>query len=179
MIGDDLFRRRAAGLEWLIFDVDGVLTDGRLHYSSTGEELKTFHVRDGLAFRLAQRAGVKLALLSGRSSTPLQRRAEELDLDAVLMGSRDKCADLDALLAEHATSDERLAFVGDDLQDLPVLRRAALSFAPADAAPEVLAAVDRVLATRGGGGVAREMIELVLKARGDWPRLVAPYLGEA
>ena len=171
MSGDEL-ARRALRLEWLLFDVDGVLTDGRLHYSEQGETVKAFHARDGLGFRLAQRAGLKLGLLSGRRSPALETRARELDFDCLLLASSDKASDLDAFLAEHATTAEKTAFVGDDLPDLPVLGRCGLAFAPADAVPEVRAAAHLVLRSAGGQGAAREMIERILKARGQWEGLV-------
>ena len=165
---DEVFVRRAKGLEWLLFDVDGVLTTGHLHYTRRGEEVKTFHVRDGLGFRLAQRAGLKLGLLSGRRSRPLERRAADLDFDATILGSGNKPEDFELFLRAHHTTPGRVAYIGDDLPDLSVLGRCALSFAPADAVPEVRAVVHKILACRGGEGAGREMIELVLKARGDW-----------
>ncbi len=175
MIDDETFARRARRLEWLLFDVDGVLTDGSLYYTREGERLKRFNVRDGLALRLAQRAGLKVGLFSGRSSPALEARAAELGLDEVILGSSDKGADFERFLARHGTRPERVAYVGDDLIDLAVLGRAALSFAPADAASEVSAAVHVVLATAGGRGAAREMVEAILKARGEWEGIVAGF----
>ena len=172
---EEVFARRAAGLEWLLFDVDGVLTDGGLYFTRWGEQVKRFNVQDGLGFRLAQRAGLKLGLLSGRRSRPLERRATELDFDAVILGSSDKRETFEKFLHDVETTPERVAYVGDDLPDLPVLGRCALSFAPADAAAEVRAAAHTVLSRAGGGGAAREMIELILKARGDWERLIAKF----
>ncbi len=171
----DVLARRAAGIEWLLFDVDGVLTDGTLYFTRWGEQVKRFHVRDGLGFRLAQRAGLKLGLLSGRRSRPLEVRAAELDFDAVILGRSDKSAAFDGFLEQHQTEPRRVAFLGDDLPDLPVLGRCALSFAPADAAEEVRAAAHTVLERAGGQGAAREMIETILKARGDWDRLIASF----
>ncbi len=171
----DAFAQRAAGLEWLLFDVDGVLTDGGLYYGPRGEQLKRFNVQDGLGFRLAQRAGLKLGLLSGRRSKPLELRAAELDFDAVILGSSDKAPAFEKFLEKYETTPRRVAFAGDDLPDLPVLGRCALAFAPADAAEEVRAAAHRVLERPGGAGAAREMIELILKARGDWERLIAKF----
>ncbi len=171
----DGFSQRAAGLDWLLFDVDGVLTDGGLFYSPQGEQLKRFHVQDGLGFRLAQRAGLKLGLLSGRRSKPLELRAAELDFDAVILGSSDKAAAFAKFLDKVETTPRRVAFIGDDLPDLPVLGRCALAFAPANAALEVRAAAHHVLERPGGAGAAREMIELILKARGDWERLIAKF----
>ena len=175
----ELFARRASGLEWLLFDVDGVLTDGHLVYTRFGEEVKIFHVRDGLALKLAQRAGLRVGILSGRKSRPLEVRVAELGLDLLICGSRDKRADFAAFLEQHGTSAGRVAYMGDDLPDLPVLGLCGLAFAPADAALEVRGVVHRVLPQLGGQGVVREMIEQILKARGDWHRLVAEYSLEA
>lgn len=172
---DDTFIRRARRLEWLLFDVDGVLTDGSLYYGRRGEELKRFNVRDGLGFRLAQRAGLRLGLLSGRRSRGLEKRAAELDFDAVILGSKDKIADFQAFLDKHDTVPGKVAFMGDDLPDLPVLGRCALSFAPRDAADEVCALVQHVVDVDGGQGAARRMIEAILKARGDWEDLLSHY----
>lgn len=172
---DDFFARRAAGLEWLLFDVDGVLTDGTLYYTRRGEAVKPFHVKDGLGLQLARRAGLRLGILSGRRSGAVERRAKDLGFEVVMLGSKDKAADFSKFLERQHTTPGRVAFVGDDLPDLPVLGRCALSFAPADAAAEVRAAVHRVLATLGGQGVAREMIEVLLEARGEWTEMVATF----
>ncbi|MEM7587698.1 MAG: hypothetical protein AAF560_30200, partial [Acidobacteriota bacterium] len=137
---EELFARRAQGLEWLLFDVDGVLTDGVLYYTRRGEQIKRFHVHDGLGFRLAQKAGLKLGLLSGRRSRPLEVRAAELDFDEVILGQGNKAPAFEAFLEKHETTPRRVAYIGDDLPDLPVIGRCALSFAPADAAAEVRAA---------------------------------------
>ncbi|NJL29818.1 MAG: HAD hydrolase family protein [Thermoanaerobaculia bacterium] len=175
MSDEEGLARRAKALEWLLFDVDGVLTDGQLIYTRRGEQVKLFNVRDGLGFRLAQQAGLKLGILSGRRSKPLEKRATELDFDAVCYGSHDKNADFDRFLSEQKTTAEQVAFIGDDLPDLPVLARCGWSFAPADAVPEVLARVQTVLRSRGGEGAARELIERVLAARGEWERVVERF----
>lgn len=174
-LSDDLLARRAAGLEWLLFDVDGVLTDGRLLYGALGELWKVFHVRDGLGLRLAREAGLKTGLLSGRANEAVTFRAAELSFDAVILDRSDKDQAFAELLAAQGTSPERVAYVGDDLLDLPILTRCGLSFAPADAMPDVRERVDRVLTLPGGAGAAREMVEVVLRARGDWDRLVSRY----
>ncbi|MEL7061924.1 MAG: hypothetical protein AAGN46_17995 [Acidobacteriota bacterium] len=175
-IDDATFAARARDLEWLLLDVDGVLTDGVLVYGAEGEVLKRFHVRDGLALRLAQRAGLRLAALSGRNCAPLETRLIELDFAHVHLGSKDKRADFAAFLEKQATTAERVAAIGDDLQDLVVLTRTGLSFAPIDAVPEVRERVDVVLERRGGEACVREMVERLLRARGEWSRLIAPYL---
>jgi 3-deoxy-D-manno-octulosonate 8-phosphate phosphatase (KDO 8-P phosphatase) len=159
------FARRARALEWLLLDVDGVMTDGRLYYSAAGEEIKVFHVRDGLGIKLAQRAGLKVGILSGRRSGALARRAADLRLDALIQGRDDKDTAFDEFLAAHATTAERVAYVGDDVLDLPVLLRAGLSFAPADAVEAVRRQVDHELAAPGGAGAVREAVELLLAAR--------------
>lgn len=169
--------RRAQSIDWLLLDVDGVLTDGRLYFSGSGEALKVFHVRDGLAMQLARRAGVRVGLLSSRRSAALARRAAELDLDAVMTGRDDKLRAYTGFLAAQATRPERVAYVGDDLPDLPVIHRTGLSFCPADAVPEVRSAVDRVLSARGGQGAVREAVEWLLRARGSWESLVAQWAG--
>jgi 3-deoxy-D-manno-octulosonate 8-phosphate phosphatase (KDO 8-P phosphatase) len=175
-LSDGELVRRARGLEWLLLDVDGVLTDGRLHYGGRGERLKVFHVRDGLAVRLAQRGGLKVGALSGRASAPLTRRLDDLGFDATITGRSDKAAAFAELLARQGAGPARVAYAGDDLLDLPVLARCGLSFAPADAVHEVRERVDYVLAAAGGHGAFRELVELVLSARGSWAGLVEGYL---
>ena len=174
-IDDAELARRARRVEWLLLDVDGVFTDGRLYYSAAGEELKAFHVRDGLGVELARRAGLKVGLLSGRSSRALERRARDLSLDAVILGHSEKAAAFERFVAERGTAPARVAFAGDDLLDLPVMLRCGLAFAPADACDEVRRHAHRVLAAPGGGGAVREIVETVLRARGEWERLVAGY----
>lgn len=173
------FARRAREIEWILLDVDGVLTDGGLYYDRRGHGLLKFDVRDGLAIKLAQRAGVKTGVLTGRSSRALKRRAAELDLDAVMVGSRDKAEDFERFLEQHATEPKRVAYAGDDLPDLQVLGRCGLSFAPADGVAEVLDVVHSVLTRPGGSGAVRELIEAILRARGDWEQAVEPFTFES
>jgi 3-deoxy-D-manno-octulosonate 8-phosphate phosphatase (KDO 8-P phosphatase) len=151
------------------------MTDGRLVYDGDGERHKVFHVRDGLGLRLARRAGLKVGILSGRENAALARRAAELEVDRVILDRADKASAFAELLAAEETAPARVAYIGDDLVDLPVILRCGLSFAPADAVPEVAARVDWVLDLPGGRGAVREMCELILKARGDWERLVLPF----
>jgi 3-deoxy-D-manno-octulosonate 8-phosphate phosphatase (KDO 8-P phosphatase) len=157
--------RRARAIEWLLLDVDGVMTDGRLHYTAAGEEVKVFHVRDGYGIKWARRAGLKVGILSGRESGALARRAADLEVDALIQGRDDKGPAFDGFLAAQATTPDRVAYVGDDVLDLPVIERVALSFAPADAVAAVRRRVDRVLAAAGGAGAVREAVELLLAAR--------------
>lgn len=172
----DAVAERARSIEWILLDVDGVLTDGRLIYGAEGEQWKVFDVRDGLGMKLAQRAGLKVGILSGRVSAALERRAQGLELDALMMDREKKGEAFAEFLAAHGTAAERVAYIGDDLVDLPVLRRCGLAFAPADAVAEVRERAHRVLESRGGRGAVREMCELILRARGDWEGLLASYL---
>jgi 3-deoxy-D-manno-octulosonate 8-phosphate phosphatase (KDO 8-P phosphatase) len=166
---------RAEELEWILCDSDGVLTDGGLFYDRRGPAHLRFHVRDGLAMKLAQRAGLKVGIVSGRSAAALERRASELRVDAIQQGVEDKGSELRLFLERHNTVARRLAYIGDDLSDLVVLGQCGLSFAPADAAPEVRAVAHRVLQTRGGHGAVREMVEIILRARGAWDRLFSQF----
>ncbi len=165
--------RKARALSWLLLDVDGVLTDGRLHLSAAGEAFKSFHVRDGLAVKLARASGLSVGILSARESAIVAARAIELGVDEVVQGREDKGAAFRELLDRRGLDAAAVAYAGDDLQDLPVLAAAGLSAAPCDAAPEVLAAVDFVTGAAGGQGAVRELVERLLAARGDWTRLVA------
>lgn len=167
--------RKARGLSWLLLDVDGVLTDGRLHLAAGGEVFKSFHVRDGLAVKLARAAGLAVGILSARDSAIVAARAAELGVDEVVQGRDDKGAALAELAARRGLDLAAIAYLGDDLQDLPVLAAVGLAAAPADAAREVQAAVDFVTEARGGHGAVRELVERVLVARGDWQRVVAGF----
>jgi 3-deoxy-D-manno-octulosonate 8-phosphate phosphatase (KDO 8-P phosphatase) len=167
---------RARALRWLLLDVDGVLTDGRLWFGPEGETLKAFHVRDGLALQLAQRSGLSVGLLSGRASAVVERRALDLGLDAVVLGAEDKGRGFAAFLEERGLAPDQVAYVGDDLPDLPVLAACGISFAPADAAAEVRARAEFTLSTRGGEGAVREAVENLLRWRGVWAAAVDAFL---
>ena len=153
----------------LLFDVDGVLTDGRVELRSDGTESKRFHIRDGAAIVWARRAGLLTGMLSARASAATTLRARQLDMPIVAQGVAVKLDAYEKILAAHRLTDVDVAYMGDDLLDLPILSRVGLSSAPADAAHDVRAQVDWVSPARGGEGAARELIELVLRARGLWP----------
>lgn len=167
--------RKARELAWLVLDVDGVLTDGLLHMGPEGELFKSFHVRDGLAVKLARAAGIKVAILSARTSEVVRRRAGELGVDEVVQGREDKGVALAELLARHGAKPAAAGYIGDDLQDLPALGLAGLSAAPADAAPQVRAAVDYVTEAVGGRGCVRELVERILTAREAWAAILAGF----
>lgn len=159
---------RAQRIVALFCDVDGVLTDGRVTYLADGTEFKSFSVRDGLGLQLMKVADCRVAFISGRESDAVLRRGEELGVDAMLLGIGDKTAAFEELLGRFEISEDQVAYVGDDLPDLPLIRRAGLGFAVADAAPEVRAAAHVVLRTNGGQGAVREACERILKAKGAW-----------
>ena len=172
----DAAEARARGLRLLLFDVDGVLTDGSVALHGDGTEAKTFFIRDGLALLWAQRAGLQVGLLSGRRSDATTRRAAELGISMVVQGETDKRAAYRQILADENLTDAHVSYMGDDLLDLPVLSRVGLSAAPADAVDDVRARVHWVSRHGGGRGAVREFVELVLRARGRWDPLVRSFL---
>jgi len=172
-------RERLERVRLLVLDVDGVLTDGVLIYSADGEELKQFSVRDGLAIHLLLRAGIQVAVITGRSSEVVDTRCRELGVqpELILLGSRDKDADLDRVERTLGIEDRtEIAAMGDDLPDLPMIARAGFAACPADAAPEVAAACDLVCGAVGGRGAVRELAELLLKAQGKWMEQVGDWV---
>lgn len=156
---------KAQKIRMLIMDVDGVLTDGRIFYSTDGIESIAFFVRDGFGLRMAHQAGLLTAIITGRVSGAVTHRAKELGISEVYQGAVNKLDVYEALLQRYGLTDEAAAYVGDDLNDLPVLDRVGLSAAPADAAAEVRAAVAFVTTQRGGRGAVREVIDVILKAQ--------------
>jgi len=170
-------RRLLDPIRLLILDVDGVLTDGTLIYSSRGEEAKRFCVSDGLAIRILLQAGVEVAILSGRASESVVVRCRELGVkpQLVVQGSRDKKADLEAILESLQLEAGQAAAMGDDLPDLPMLRQVAFAACPADAAPEVVASCHHVCGASGGHGAVRETAELILKAQRRWIEAVRKW----
>ena len=165
------------GIKLLLFDVDGVLTDGTIVVHGDGSESKQFNIKDGAGIVWAQRSGLSIGLLSARTADATAVRAAQLGIAIVSQGISDKLAGYEAILEKAGLSDQQVGYMGDDLPDLPVLRRAGFSAAPADAAPEVLAAVQWVSASGGGRGAVRECIEHVLRAQGHWRTAVGAYLG--
>ena len=168
---------RAARVKLMFFDVDGVLTDGSLHYGAEGEALKTFNVYDGLGIKLLQESGVQTAIISARISPQVARRAADLGIGFVHQGGHDKLTPFRALLAQQNLTEEQVAFIGDDVVDIPILSRVGLALAVANARPEVLARVHHVTQNRGGHGAVREACELVLRAQGSYDRVMAQFLG--
>jgi 3-deoxy-D-manno-octulosonate 8-phosphate phosphatase (KDO 8-P phosphatase) len=169
---------KAARIKLVLFDVDGVLTDGTVVIHADGTESKAFGIRDGIAMIWAQRAGLKVGFLSARTSATTPHRAAQLGISIVYQGVPNKADAFDHILAAEHVAEAEVAYMGDDIVDLAVLARAGLSAAPADAVPEVQARVDWVTPAPGGRGAARELLEFVLRAQGRWDPIVASYTHE-
>lgn len=167
--------QRAAAIKLLVLDVDGVLTDGRVVYDDQGREIKFFDVRDGHGLKLLQRAGLEVAWLSGRGSEANRVRARELGVERLLEKSLVKLPVLRELMAACGCAPQQVAYMGDDLIDLPPMRAVGLALAPADAQPEALAAAHWVASQPGGRGAVRQACELILKASGAWAGVTARY----
>ena len=160
----------------LVLDVDGVLTDGTFLLPEHGDEWKAFHATDGLGLRLLMDAGVQVALLSGRRSAVVERRARELGIDRVVQGSGDKAAAVYELGTQLGVDPVQTAYMGDDLVDIPAMRRVGFAAAPADARPEALAAATWVAARDGGRGAVRDLCEHLLREMGHWDEVAARFL---
>jgi 3-deoxy-D-manno-octulosonate 8-phosphate phosphatase (KDO 8-P phosphatase) len=163
---------KAALVKLLLFDVDGVLTDGKILMHPDGTESKQFDIKDGTGLVWAQRAGLKVGVLSARSSAATAQRAAQLGITIVHQGVASKIRAYDAILRQQGLTDADVAYMGDDVLDLPVITRAGLSASPSDAVEEVRTRVDYVSHASGGDGAARELVELVLKAQDRWERLL-------
>ncbi|MDR1520571.1 MAG: HAD hydrolase family protein [Planctomycetota bacterium] len=166
---------KLAAIRFLVLDVDGVMTDGSISYDSAGHELKTFNVKDGAGLGYWKQAGHEAGIITGRSSPMLERRARELGIRFVAMGAPEKMPAFEKMLAEAGVAPEETAVVGDDLPDLPLIRRAGFGVAVADAAAEARLEADWVARQNGGRGAVREVIELILKARGEWDGVLARH----
>jgi 3-deoxy-D-manno-octulosonate 8-phosphate phosphatase (KDO 8-P phosphatase) len=166
---------RCAAIDLLIVDVDGVLTDGGIIYSDDGAELKQFHVRDGSGLKIWQFVGKRAALITGRRSRVVEVRAAELGIDPVVQGAADKLPAYRDLLGAGGWRPEQVAFVGDDVPDLVVLRNCGLAVAVADACPEVIADAHYVTRAAGGRGAVREAVELILRCQGHWQAVVEKF----
>lgn len=170
---EPVWMERARRVKLLVLDVDGVLTDGGLYYGPEGEALKRFEVKDGHGIVLCRDMGLPSAILTARTSKAVEVRARELRIAHVLQGERDKKTGLEKLLALCGLPAAELAYIGDDVNDLPVLSRVGFSAAPADARPEVKEHVHYICENRGGHGAVRELCELLLRAQGLWEGALA------
>ncbi len=161
-----------------IFDIDGVLSDGKVIYDNALTETKNFNIKDGWAVVLLKKYGFTTGIITGRNSAIVTHRAKELKVDYLVQGKLEKLAYYDEFKAQFGLSDEEVAYIGDDLIDLPILIRCGLSGAPADAVSEVRDRVDFISFHNGGNGAVREFIELVLKAQDKWQGIVEHYTAQ-
>ncbi|HZV80996.1 MAG TPA: HAD-IIIA family hydrolase [Geobacteraceae bacterium] len=166
---------RLKKIKLLLLDVDGVMTDGRIIFDSNGVESKFFNVKDGHGIKMLQRSGVEVGIISGRASMVVTNRAKELGIDIVFQKAIDKLTPFLAILSDTGLKEEQVAFVGDDVIDIPVLKRVGFAVAPPDAVAEVLPHVHFVTAKGGGWGAVREVCDLIMKAQGSWGEVTARY----
>jgi 3-deoxy-D-manno-octulosonate 8-phosphate phosphatase (KDO 8-P phosphatase) len=165
-------RNKAKQILLLLLDVDGVLTDGRIIIDDRGVETKQFHVRDGQGISLLMRGGIEVGLITARSSASVRYRAKELGIRLVRQGVRDKWLAYEEIKRQRGLRDRQIAYVGDDVLDLPLLRTAGLAVSVADGAPELRAVADWVTVAGGGLGAVREVAELLLKSQNKWRPLI-------
>jgi len=167
--------QRARAVRLLIFDVDGVLTDGSLFYGDDGQEYKAFNSRDGHGIKMLRATGVEVAILTGRTSQVVLHRARNLGIERIVQGSEDKLTAYQEMLAQTGLAAEATAYMGDDIVDLPPLRRCGLALTVPEAPPEVLARAHYVTRAGAGRGAAREVAELIMRAQGTWADQLARY----
>ena len=161
----DKVRQQAIGISLLVLDVDGVLTDGRLHFDAKGNECKIFHVRDGYGIRRVLEAGIEVAIISGRKSVPVQKRASELGIQHVFLGASEKIVPFELLLKKLGIDSTAAACVGDDTPDVECMRKAGLAIAVADAHPDLDSVAHWRTRLGGGKGAVREVCDLLLSVR--------------
>ncbi len=168
-------RERAGKIRLILLDSDGVLTDGRITMISDGGEVRAFHVQDGFGIRLGIQAGLEFGILSGRASPVLERRAAELGIEELHQRVLDKTGCFEEILQRLDIPAEAVCFVGDDLIDLPVMRRCGFAVATRDAQPDVRSQAHYVTERLGGEGAVREVVDIVLRASGKWEEATRPY----
>lgn len=164
-----------ANIKLLLLDVDGVMTDGRIIYDNNGVETKAFDVKDGHGLKLLQRAGIRVGIITGRQSAIVARRAEELGIELLYQGVKDKSLPFNAILQKLALLPEEVAYVGDDIVDLPVMRKVGFAAAVADAVDDIKPYADLVTRRAGGRGAVREICDFLLKESGRWADVTCHY----
>jgi len=169
-------KQRILAVRMMIFDVDGVLTDGRVIYMDDGSEIKEFDVQDGHGIKLLQRAGIEVALISGRACRAVEHRALGLGIARVYLGSKVKIEQYEQLLADTGLKEYETGFMGDDLIDVPVMRRAGFSVAVPNGAPHIFPYAHYITRASGGRGAAREVCEMILQVQGLWDSVMERYL---
>ena len=167
------------GIRCLVLDVDGVLTKGEITYTSSGEELKTFHAKDGMGLAIAHAMGLQTAIITGRTSPIVERRAKELKISHVQMGSHNKSVGLQVVLDTLQVEPQEVAYMGDDLNDLGVMSRVGLAMTPQDGVPEIKDIAHYICQANGGEGAVREAVEYILKREGLWEEALRKYREES
>lgn len=170
--------QRAAQVQLMIFDVDGILTDGSLHFNADGEVIKTFNVLDGQGIKLLQQAGIHTAIISARQSAIVTKRASDLGITHVMQGIHNKFHAFQTLGAKLGVSSEQIGFIGDDIIDLPILTRVGFAASVPNGHEDVRARVHYVTQAHGGRGAVRELCDLILKAQHKYDAALAPYLSD-
>lgn len=166
------------GIRCLVLDVDGVLTKGDITYTSSGEELKTFHAKDGMGLAIAHSMGLQTAIITGRTSPIVERRAKELNISHIQMGSHNKSVGLQVVLDTLQVEAHEVAYMGDDLNDLGVMSRVGLAMTPQDGVAEIKDIAHYICQANGGEGAVREAVEYILKREGLWEEAVRKYREE-
>jgi len=169
-------KQRAKKIKMLVLDIDGVMTDGRIIYDSKGNELKCFNVLDGLGLAVLKQIKMKVVLVTAKGSRPVLRRARDIGVAEVWQDAHDKLKPYRQILKKHKLKNEDICFVGDDLVDLSVMKRAGLSVAVANACPEAKRIAHYVTKKEGGKGAVREIIEIILRAQNIWPEIIRKFL---
>lgn len=170
-----MMQERLAAIKLLLMDVDGVLTDGRIIMDANGVESKFFNVKDGHGIKMLQRSGVEVGIISGRESQVVKNRAAELGISRVYLKATDKLLPYREILALTGLEDHQVAYIGDDIIDIPILRRVGFAVAPADAVAELFSHVHYVTKNGGGWGAVREVCDLLLKSQQTWDTVTARY----
>ncbi|WP_444886965.1 KdsC family phosphatase [Microbulbifer sp. JMSA008] len=178
MVSEEEINAVLQKVRWLVLDVDGVLTDGKLYFDNNGNELKTFNTLDGHGIKMLQNSGVRVAIITGRRSSVVERRAHDLGITKLIQGREDKFIALQELLADEPCRLEDIAYIGDDYPDLLVMTRVGCPIAPPNAAPPVRERALWITRTRGGEGAVREACDRIMQAQGTFDSALAPYIGE-
>ena len=172
---DTALKAKASDIRLIALDVDGIMSDGRLYFSASGDELKAFNILDGLGLKQLMQAGITVAVITGRRSPLTEKRMSDLGIPHLMQGREDKKVALLELIRDMNLEPEQIAYMGDDIIDIPVLRRVGLSACVPEAPDEVRREVDMITRNRGGDGAAAEFIEFILREAGHWPGLMERY----
>jgi 3-deoxy-D-manno-octulosonate 8-phosphate phosphatase (KDO 8-P phosphatase) len=166
---------KLANIQLIIFDIDGVMTDGKLYFSASGDTLKGFNAKDGLGLKMLMQSGIEVAIITGRTSAIVAQRAKELGIEQVYQGQKNKVIAYDDCQQHFKLAAEHIAYMGDDINDIPVMRKVGLSIAPANAQYEVQEIADYTCKVSGGDGAVREVCDMILKTQDKWQQAIEAY----